>query len=131
LGALSREGRAAALAVALLLGLPGCTAWPPPGQGGQAERGRAALPAGTGPSLASRLACALGRFEQLRTASAEAGILTGRVDAAADLAARAQREVHAGMTRDAALSLDRLEGETLVLRAQLPGPAQPPPAACA
>jgi hypothetical protein len=130
LGALIIRPFTPLLAALLMLGLAGCTAWPPPGQGGAAERGRASLPAGTGPALATRLSCALGRFEQARRASEEAGMLTGRVDAAAEVAARAQREVHGGLTRDAALSLDRLEAETVALLVQIPGPPQPPPVAC-
>jgi len=130
LGALNLLLRRLPLALALLAPLAACTAWPPPGQGGAAERGRAALPAGTGPALASRLSCSLARFDQVRAASAEAAVLTGRVDAAGELAVRAQREVHAGLTQDAALSLDRLEAETVALLVQLPGPVRPQPLAC-
>jgi hypothetical protein len=130
LGALRHHTRRHGLAALLLLALAGCTAWPPPGQGGAAERGRAALPAGTGPALATRLACALARFEQLRDASAATDMLTGRVEATSELASRAQREVHGGLTRDAALSLDRLEAETVTLLVQLPGPVRPQPLAC-
>jgi hypothetical protein len=111
--------------------LAGCNSWPPPGQGGAAERGRATLPPGTDPALAERLRCALGGFEQVRGAALDAGTLTGRAESVRELALRAEREAAGGLQQDAALSLSRLEAETLALRVQLRLPPAPPPEGCA
>lgn len=130
MGALTaRPLRTTLLPAALFLAA--CTAWPPPGQGGAAERGRTALPPTAERALADRLACSLARFDAVRSGAESQGALTGRVATAAELAARAQREAHGGLVRDAALSLDRLEAETVAIGVQLPGAARPTPPDCA
>lgn len=125
------SGRSILLVQATLLAaLPACTTWPPPGRGGAAELGRPA-PAPADEALAARLACALARFDAVRATSLDQRILTGRAAEAGEMAARAQREVQGGLTRDAAQSLDRLEAETLAISIQLPGGPRATPAACA
>lgn len=119
------------LAGALALLLAACTAWPPQGRGGAAERGPQATPPEAATlALAERLGCARARLAGLRAAAEDRQLLAGRLAAAEETAARTRRELHGGLSRDAALSLARLEGETADVSAALPGPLPGLPARC-
>ena len=123
MGPLSTSRLRPVLPAALALLLGACTAWPPPGRGGAAERGQQGIATeGATLALAERLGCARARLAGLRAVAADRQLLAGQVATAEETAARARRELHGGLTRDAALSLDRLEAETAAISAGLPGP---------
>ena len=127
MGALN--ARLAAAALGLVLGA--CSSWPPPSQGGAAERGGRAVPAsGADPALVARLSCSLARFRSVQAFALDRRLLTGRVAAAEEIAARAQREVHGGLAGDAAGTIDLLDAETVAIAAALPGAPRGNPPEC-
>ena len=104
--------------------LAGCTHWPDAGQGGMAELRAPAVPAGSAP-LQARLDCSLRRVALMQDAVTQSGVLTGRMQLLSQTAGRAQREFYAGLPVDAERTLQRLDTETDVMRAELP-PAYAP-----
>jgi hypothetical protein len=125
LGALTHSLAAAALGLALAA----CSSWPPASRGGAAERGGRAVPAtGADPAMVARMGCSLARFRSIQDFALDRQQLTGRVAAAGEIAVRAQREVHGGLTADGAATLDLLDAETVAIAAALPGaPSGTPP----
>lgn len=111
----------------LLLGLAGCTTWPPPSGGGAAERmPLPELALGEDRAPWARLRCNLARMDQYATQAERLGRLAGQVEVARLLATRATREQVGGLPEESARTQDRLEAALARLATALggaPGPA--------
>lgn len=140
----ARVGSLIALCLACVA-VSACTVWPNSGSGGVAEWREPSLLAASSPLpqqvapdrageamlLRSRLACAASRLAGIRTASAEKGVLTGKVAGAVEIEARGRREFATGLIPDAAATLGRLDAEIPALEIELGIQATTPSPECA
>lgn len=117
---MSRPGLAALLAC--LVGLGGCTIWPPPGQGGFAELRPPASSPQASAAAYDRLATLTHELDGLRESAA--GRLHPAQMATADrLVLRIRRGLAGGLVEDAEADLRRLQSTLDTLAAQAAGSA--------
>lgn len=112
-----------------LVGLGGCMqSWPPPGQGGLAERRPPLQAAGQGEGTQASLALLTRRLGELRREGAQARF-PGQVMNAERTVARIQRGLAGGLPEDAELDLarlrDQLDALSGLLRRGVERPGQP------